>query len=198
MKTCEHFEEQLSVWLDGELDRPGQVETLDHIVRCEACRHFYGEARALDGLVAAVRTPKRAEAPSPELWKRIEREASRKAEVIPFRRRIPAWAWQAAAVIVLAIGLGVVFWAGSPGPAGHPRDAEVLLGEDAGEMTDDRFVELTKEVLRADRRYHAALHQVMKQVLDDTEVREASVEYASPSPVSGEAAGGEVASRGPV
>ena len=72
MKNCEHFESQLSAWLDAQLDRPDQVECLDHLVRCASCREFYVDARALDGLLSAIRTPADATTPSPEVWKRIE------------------------------------------------------------------------------------------------------------------------------
>ena len=43
-------------------------------------------------------------------------------------------------------------------------------------MSDTRFVELTKELLRADQRYRTAMYQVMDQVLRDTSINEASRE----------------------
>jgi predicted anti-sigma-YlaC factor YlaD len=165
MNTCEHFEILVSTWLDSQLDRRGQVECLDHLARCASCREFYVEARALDGLVAAVRTPADAEAPSPEVWKRIE-WVSRKERKRPARRRIPAWALQAAAVVVVTVGLSVLVWNGI-GVAPAPAQAEILLGSDT-DMTETRFVELTREVLQADRRYHAAMFLIMEQVVRDT------------------------------
>jgi len=173
MKNCEYHEEQLSAWLDGELERAGQMEVLDHLVVCESCRRFHAEARALDGLVSVVRTPADAPAPSAEIWRRIQMAADRPAA----RRAIPAWALRAAAVIVLAIGLGTVFWLGSTGDAVLPPEAIVQLGEESGRMTDARFVELTQEVLRADPRYRAAMYHVMDQVMRDTADQEVSIEY---------------------
>ena len=173
MKSCEYHEEQLSAWLDGELEREGQMELLDHLVFCESCRRFHAEARALDGLVAAVRTGADAPAPSVEIWERIQVAAER-----PTRRRaIPAWALRAAAVLVLAVGLGSVFWFGSNDEAVRPAEAIVHLGEQAGQMTDARFVELTQEVLRSEPRYRTAMYHVMDQVMRDTEAHEASIEY---------------------
>jgi hypothetical protein len=165
MNTCEHFEILVSTWLDSQLDRRGQVECLDHLARCAACRDFYIEARSLDGLVAAVRTPADAETPSPDVWKRIEWVA-RKDRKQPARRRIPAWALQAAAVVVVAVGLSVLVWNGV-GVAPAPAQAEILLSSDT-DMTETRFVELTREVLQADRRYHAAMFLIMEQVVRDT------------------------------
>jgi len=176
MKNCESYESLVSAWLDAELDRSGQVECLDHLVRCASCRGFYLDARALDGLVGAVRTPSEATEPSPAVWKRIE-WATRKDRARPARRRIPAWALQAAAVIVLGVGLSFMVWSGRMLEAPLPEQAEVVLGESGGQMTNTRFVELTKEVLRADRQYHSAMLEIMGQVVRDTAVtREASDE----------------------
>ena len=176
MKNCESYESLVSVWLDDELDRPGQVECLDHLMRCASCRGFYLDARALDGLVGAIRTPTGATEPSPDVWKRIE-WATRKDRARPAGRRIPAWALQAAAVIVVGVGLSVMVWSGRMLEAPLPEQAEVLLGENVGQMTDARFVELTKEVLRSERHYHSAMHEIMGQVVRDTAAtREASDE----------------------
>ena len=54
MNNCEQNETHISAWLDAELDRAEQVELLDHLARCEACRGFYLEARSLDGMVATL------------------------------------------------------------------------------------------------------------------------------------------------
>lgn len=173
MNNCEHYETLVSTWLDGQLDRSEQVDCLDHVVRCESCRGFYVDTRALDGLVASIRTPTEAAEPSREIWKRIERATAREREK-PSRRGFPLWALQAAAVLVLAVGLSAIVWNG--GIARAPEQAEVLLGSRT-DMTEARFVELTKEVLGADRRYRSAMYEIMEQVMRDTTVgREGSGE----------------------
>ncbi len=159
MKNCKHFETLVSTWLDGPLDRPEQVECLDHLVRCESCRAFFIDARALDGLVAAIRSPVDAASPSPEVWKRIDWMTRKRSSL----RRIPAWGLRAAALVVVAIGLILVSWLGDPF-APPPEHTEILLGEGT-EMTDARFVELAKEVLQAEPRYHSAMYQIMEQVV---------------------------------
>ena len=167
MKNCENYETLLSTGADGQLDGTEQVECLDHVVRCATCRDFYVEARALDGLVAAIRTPAGADPPAPELWQRIarrtggQRERSRRAPV-------PVWALQAAAVLVVAVGLSITIWNG--GVATPPEQAEVLLGQ-GQTMSEQRFVELTREVLGADPRFHTAMLEVMGQVVRDTTPR---------------------------
>ena len=82
---------------------------------------------------------------------------------------------QAAAAVVVALGLSILAWNGI-GIAPAPEEAEVLLGSDS-DMTEQRFVDLTREVLQADRRYHSAMFRIMEQVVRDTGVsREASAE----------------------
>jgi hypothetical protein len=170
------------------------MELLDHLVFCESCRRFHAEARALDGLVAAVRTPAQDQAPSAEIWQRIQRAADRR----PSRRGIPAWALRAAAVLVLAVGLGSVFWFGSSEEAELPAEAIVHLGEQSGQMTDARFVELTQEVLRADPRYRTAMYHVMEQVMRDTADYEASIDYDEQGEPAAEGASADGLGRLPV
>ena len=164
MNRCEHHETLLSAWLDGPLDRESQIECLDHVARCASCRTFYLDARALDGLVAVLHTRATAPPAPREVWERIA-WATRGAGRRTLRPRLTTWALQAAAVLVVAIGLSVLVWSDRVAPA--PEEAELRLGE-GGAMTESRFVELTKEVLRADPRYHTAMQRVMEQVIRDT------------------------------
>ena len=176
MNRCEHFELLVSAWLDGALTRDEQIECVDHLVRCSACRRFYVDARALDGLVAALRRPATAAPPDAATWQRIER-ASR-----PARRKTPVWMLQAAALATLALSLYLAVSStnrGVPGPVAQ-RD-EIVLGV-GGNMTDARFVELTKEVLRAEPRYRSAMHEVLDQVMRDATSREVPTgEFATPA-----------------
>ena len=196
MNHCDYHEEQLSAWLDDELDRADQVELTDHLVRCAACRRYYAGARALDGVVALARDPRPGEAPSPELWQRIEQAAAR----APARRGagIPAWALQAAAALVVAVGLSLLAWSNMTQVAEPPADAMVRIGQDPGSMTDERFVELTRELLRAEPRYRNAMYRVMDQVIRDTEILEASTDYDISGRAPREDRSTELAERPPV
>jgi len=178
MKNCDHCEILVSAWHDGELDRPGQVEMLDHLVRCAGCRDFYLAARGLAGLVAAVRSPAAAERPSPEIWRRIERSAvpgeaapkPRGAGPRAWRFPVPAWAAAAAAAAVLLVIFGPPLVRNRISPAAPaPTGGEIRLGGNPAGMDDARFVELTKTVLGADRKYREAFYEVMKQVVRDTQ-----------------------------
>lgn len=182
MTDCERYEILVSSWIDDELDRSDESEMLDHLARCPDCREFYIGARSLAGLVAVVGTASKAELAPPEVWKRIETEAvSRRLSGAGRtsgrpRRHLPVWARQTAAAVVLAVSLGALLWKARPAVVPRPLDAIVNLGEDRGRMSNTRFVELTKEVLRADRKYQVALYQVMDQVVRDTRALEDSWE----------------------
>ena len=189
MRDCEHCEILVSAWHDGELDREGQVEMLDHLVRCSGCRGFYLAARGLAGLVAAVHAPAAAEQPSPEVWKRIEESAvSREpSQARPgawprvWRFPVPAWAAAAAAAAFLLVLFGVPLLRG-PVPSGAPvtTGAEIRLGANPSGMDDARFVELTTTVLGADRKYREAFYEVMKQVVQDTQGNQPSMDGPLP------------------
>lgn len=170
MSDCNDHEVNLSSWLDGQLDRPGQVETLDHLVRCAACREFYRDARALDGMLASVREPADTVSPGPEVRRRIEQAV---------RPRRTGWGTteflRVAAVLVISVGLGWFFWGGLNGVT-PSSEIDVQLGERAGRMSEQRFFELTTEVLQAEPRYHTVMYEVMEQVLRDTADDEASIE----------------------
>ncbi len=175
MNRCEHFELLVSAWLDGALARDEQVECVDHLVRCSACRRFYVDARALGGLVAALRRPATAAQPAASTWQRIERAGR------PTRRKTPVWMLQAAALATLALSLYLAVGSTHQVIPGPVERNDVLLGV-GGNMTDARFVELTKEVLRAEPRYRSAMHEVLDQVMRDATSREVPTgEFATPA-----------------
>ena len=58
----------------------------------------------------------------------------------------------------------------------------VTLEEDRGSMTDERFVSLAAEVLRADRRYHRKMLQVMQVAAAAGPAPEGTVDRADDRP----------------
>jgi hypothetical protein len=170
MERCEENQMTISAYLDGEATREEMLPVLDHLIACAECRAFYHEARQLD-----------------DLCDQLRRSCEEPAHPHPLRAFLgrllmpPAWAWGAAAAVVIAIGMwGGGLWrpeqAVAP-PATPPsleRPVRVTLGEERGAMTDDRFLELTLELLRADTRYR----QEMYAVLNEVELRDLSGEEA--------------------
>ena len=162
--NCETYEILISTCIDEGVERDEQRELLDHLVRCPACREFYTESRALEGLVVLAGEGTASEPPPAELWGRIERRASKS----PARAESwPSWGWRAAAVLLLGAALAFVPWPAARSAGGTARQMEIVLEADKGDMTDGRFLQLAAEVLRADRRYHFAMQEVMDKVVDE-------------------------------
>lgn len=180
MKNCEDYEVLISSWLDDEAPGAQQVEWVDHLVRCAGCRDFYRQARSLEGVLAAVRTPARAEALPSDLWRRIADAGRVESRRVSPARRLPTWALRAAAVLVVAVGLPFALrqgWSGrDPAVPPVPRTLEVRLGENPESMDDARFVGVATELLRADRRYHAAMYRLMDQVVRDSAAAEMPID----------------------
>jgi Putative zinc-finger len=176
MNSCERYEMLVSAWVDGELDAPEGLELTDHLVRCSACRGFYREVRSLGGLVAGLAPGSDMTA---QVWDRIRAAAEREGKLLRFAP--PAWALRLAAVLVIGLGVGFLLWGRGPSSVGASSavdtrgEIQLELGEDGNRMSEARFIELTAEVLRADRRFHRAMYEVMEQVIDDTRGGETSL-----------------------
>ena len=162
--NCESCEILISTWMDEGLEHGGQRELLDHLVRCPECRSFYAESRALEGLVALAGAGAVVEEPAPEIWERIE---SRTRPEEPAASGWPSWAWRAAAALALGAALAFAPWPTSSSAVRSDGGVEVVLEEDRGLMSESRFLELATELLRADRRYHFAMQEVMDKVIEE-------------------------------
>jgi anti-sigma factor RsiW len=185
---------ELSSLVDGELlpaDVPAAVE---HLLGCDECATFFRRSRALDAalLLAAAGDGDALEPAPPRVWQRIGAEvggAGRGRGVVastaPPRRRLPVWAAPLAASLLLVAGAGGGWWlarseravptgfrelahAGRVLPA-----AATAPTPSAGEMTEERFVAIARELLAADRRYRDAMAGVLV-VADSEAPREGS------------------------
>ena len=179
MSDCESYEMSLSALADGELPTEDLLPTLDHLAECLSCQAFYRDLRALAAaLPAARRLAASAEAPE-EIWRRIEVAA---VPALSRTGRSRPWAMRLAAALLLVAGL----WGALAGvrstlrPAGEP--IEITLGEDRGRMTEQRFLDLTVELLRADSRYHLEMLQVLTAVSEQVGRQETPVDYDAPLP----------------
>jgi hypothetical protein len=168
MSDCERHQETLSAFLDGETSPAEALPALDHLLRCAACRGFYGKARALQQQLAA--SARAESAAPPAVWERIVADAAG----APARRGsmalLRSWAPRLAAAFVLGLAawsgyaLGGGAGPGMLGLAGEATASQVEIEVGAGGMTDSRFLDLTLEILRADRRYHDKLLEVLTAV----------------------------------
>lgn len=165
MKHCEQYEVELSAMLDGESDPATAIGLMDHVCQCSSCREFYRELRSFQIVVDDL---------SPVESTRFVPGASRESGYAMPRRKwsgwfdfAPRWAWGAAVIVIVAIGL----WAAGGGLSTEPSGVDFSNGKvtielEGGEASvdDERFVELASEVLRADKHYQYQLYVILDQV----------------------------------
>jgi len=170
MKTCELLEVEVSSLVDAEVDPQAVPALVDHLLVCPSCREFYRQARSLDLELAETRGELPIAEALPEGWNRIERELGgdwRQAANRRWAPRVPGvavWALRMAAVLALLVGgwsLARLWPAAGPAADGT---LEVQLASDRGAMSDQRFLEITMELLRADPRYHQKMQEIMTAV----------------------------------
>jgi len=97
---------------------------------------------------------------------------------------MPAWAWSLAAVLIVALGLVAFTPGGGVRRALEPGGeypVTIRLEEEKGQMNDLRFLDLTTELLRADRRYHQEMFQVLAQLGEPAVAREEPAPIAAAS-----------------
>lgn len=206
LNACELYEAELSAVLDGELDLVDLPATLDHLIDCPRCAAFYRSSRLLGHAVSSSRAElsSRAEEsfriePHESLWRRISErapwtetsEASERTDRVATRQQTPKplprrsrrsrlqeWAPRLAAVLVLAFGLWMVQVTSRDGGSAFLRSGgEVGEGATMPEaMSEQRFVALATEVLRADPKYHHEMLEVMESATR-AEHRESTVDY---------------------
>jgi hypothetical protein len=169
LNGCELIEMQISALLDGEADLHEQANVVDHLLGCSACRRFYQEARDLQDLVDELPLEER-EAPLIESDEALpRREPAREIRTVRGFRWRPASVLAAAAVLLLMIG----FWSGGGMEGGAAPVAEVVtmpppgsvidvqLASNGEQMSDERFLALTLEILRSDERHQRKLYEIL-------------------------------------
>jgi hypothetical protein len=175
---CGKHAAELSALVDGELAAERLLPVLDHLAQCVECRSFYRQTRTLHGLVSNLDPTSAEGEPPAAIWGRIE-VASKpylQSGVLP-TASLPAassqsWrGWGARLAALLLLGFGLWAFGLSPGAARDSLakgEVEILLEGDEGRMTEARFLEIASEILRADRRYHEEMLQVMSAVAESS------------------------------
>lgn len=187
MSDCETYETSISALADGELPMEDLLPTLDHLAECASCQAFYRDVRALAAALPArsrkLPLPAAATGEAPEeIWRRIEAAAT----ALPRTRQRGPWAMRLAAAVLLVASLwgALAVVRSAQRPAGEP--IEITLEDDRGRMTEQRFLDLTVELLRADSRYHQEMLQVLTAVIDRRTRPETAIDYDAPFPEGNE------------
>lgn len=180
MNRTVDFEMDISALIDGELESHRLLPLLDALVRDEQLRRFYLDARALqttlDGDVKDDFVSEEVIPVTDDIWDGIEQRRQQKQTKFFSLNSLPVKMFSAAAVILLLVGM----WAGGVFPWQTPEwKSDVLqveLEANAGNMDEQRFMELTAELLRADRRYHRRMLEMMEAVNSRAFVREGTAD----------------------
>jgi len=148
-----------SLALDDEIDHPELLVLLDAMADDPRARDFWRAARRAENRLDRLRAPN------------VPRAVRTTSRTTPRRARRRLIAVSVAAVLLVAVGLNLY----RPSTESTPIDGAALhvkLGESPGSMSDDRFVELAVELLRADRRYLDEMADLLDDVHNDAFVPE--------------------------
>ena len=115
----------LSEYVDHALGRDEQAQVARHLETCEACRQLVDDFREIARAASALEPV----VPPQRVWSRIEKEIGDRARGVnvgrPGARAVSAsWTWlAAAAVLVLAVFIGIRFVPSGPPDPGLAADA---------------------------------------------------------------------------
>lgn len=159
MKQCEDYEIEISALLDGESDPKMALHLVQHVASCSSCSAFVREMESTQAAIDSIQL-----VPDPEPVVELQQRRRLHLSVVP------RWAWGLAAGWIVAVGV----WFGTAATparrmANDFRDGELVihLEADKGRMTDERFVALMSELLRADRRYQSQMYTVLDGIRQD-------------------------------
>ncbi len=159
--TCQDYEIELSALFDGESEPRTALELVDHVAECSSCASFVKELRAVQNTIEGA-FPTADDTHQPPI------DIPQKTVLT----RVPKWTWGLAAGWLVAVGMWFSsFDSSERRTVADMRDGEMVirLEEDKGLMTDERFVTLMSELLRADRRYQSQMLDVLDELHNDDE-----------------------------
>ena len=186
----DRHEIEISTLLDGELSGEEMRLAIDALIEDEELRTFWRSSRELDHTLHIRRGGEHQDLPG-DLWDQIERQAGLSRARVIAMPRMTTRAWAAAASILLILSLSLFGVWQMPSPA-TATEKTVQLGSHEGQMTEERFIALTTELLQADSRYHRKMLEVMEVVnqkaygrneaSNSGEIRTASLEASQEQP----------------
>lgn len=186
MNGCESYELHVSALLDGEASREDVLSLLDHLPRCDACRDFYAAARQLQQAMDAQPVNGHAVAALEASAAPFGREQTRRPHTRP-PLLLPSWpraVWASAAALLVAVGFWVFDTPAQRQGARTPGILDVELGEHAGQMSEQQFVDLAVQLLQADRRLQHTMLELLQEVERPLGSREGTPEVARYRPES--------------
>ncbi len=169
--TNEEWEANISALFDGELDRDTTLDTVDKLLLNPELQRFYREARLLHKEFDWKNTETVTLTTLPTgLWKKIEKKGLNVPQKV-WGMPASSFRWLAAASVILFLTVTVakVDWSSvlfhitrmeNKGPI------QIELGEGNNNMTEDRFMAMTAELLQSDKRFHWKMLEILQQVTE--------------------------------
>ncbi len=187
--SCEHYEMEISALIDGELPAAEALTVTDHLLHCPDCQEFYCLVRGVDHALEEAKLIARTGDLPVGLWTRIDaasgaqsRSNASQDKVVAMRKphQVAPWLLKMAAAVLIMVGVWSLgqLWV-NPGLGGGAL--QVHLESDRGAMNDERFIDITTELLRADRRYHQKMLEIMTAINSHSYVSEGSPESDVPT-----------------
>lgn len=175
MTHCNDYEIELSALLDGESNPAMALKLVEHVATCSSCSTFVRDLRSTQAFVDGLQLVPDSE-PEPMATLPVDRKSTRRL------RLKPQWAIGLAALLIITVS----FWFGTDigvpgGFTNDLRDGELVirLEEDKGRMSNERFVALVSELLRADRRYQNQMYLVLDEITQNSLSDELSISNGS-------------------
>ena len=165
MNRCSDYQIEISALVDGESDPAMALKLVEHIAECSDCSTFVRELRATQKLIDAIPTIPETDSHAGE----VVALKTRRPRVLGLK---PQWALGIAALLVITVS--VLFSNGVGTTAGLTndiRDGELVirLEENKGRMSEERFVAMVSELLRADRRFQNEMYVVLDEITQNRE-----------------------------
>jgi hypothetical protein len=165
MNRCSDYEIEISALLDGESDPAMALTLVEHIAECAACSTFVRELRATQKMIDSVPTIPDTESHAGE----VVALATRKTRVLGLK---PQWALGIAALLLITVSVLFSNGVGTTARLTNDiRDGELVirLEENKGRMSEERFVAMVSELLRADRRFQNEMYVVLDEITQNRE-----------------------------
>jgi len=120
MNSCENIKEMLVLHSERALDPENNRRVDEHLAGCVSCRAESEQIARLRGWLA---DPELFEPVQDMTWQLLPEQLAQRARTLPATRRwvlprlgLPRWAWSAAAVMVLVLGIVATLRFRAPGP----------------------------------------------------------------------------------
>ena len=155
--NCEDFQANVSAMIDGELKGTELTATIKHLGHCSNCMKVFEDFQALQD---NIDQDKELTPVPPRVWDEITRETQlhRKADSVSFKPIV----WKAisiAAVLVISFILG--YHSKHTVLPAMEADNPIVLASNRGDMSENEFLSLTRELLSADPVYHQKMYLIL-------------------------------------